>query len=190
MRGIWAALRDRENPCSVLTKSPLLTRDIDLMLQIAERTRFTAYLSVPTIDERAWRESEPRTPSPRARLQALQQLADAGLDVGVVIAPLLPGINDSPEQIEEIVAAAEDAGAESIDALPLHLRGATKRVFFEWLRATRPELVPRYEALYGNGSEMRRDEHHRLLELVKPRGRTWEERIRERYREAAQLPLF
>ena len=121
-----------------VTRSPLLTRDIDLMLQIAERTHFTAYLSVPTIDERAWRETEPRTPSPRARLAALERLADAGLDVGVVIAPLLPGINDNAEQIEEIVRAAEDAGAESIDALPLHLRGATKRVFLDWLRATRP----------------------------------------------------
>ncbi|WP_053227450.1 radical SAM protein [Solirubrobacter soli] len=190
MRGIWKALRDAANPCSVLTKSPLLTRDIDLMLQIAERTRFTAYLSVPTIDERAWRESEPRTPSPRARLEALQQLAGAGLDVGVVIAPLMPGINDSPEQIEEIVAAAERAGAESIDALPLHLRGSTKQVFLEWLRTTRPELVRRYESLYGKGSEMRRDEHHRLTELVKPRGRTWEERMRERYDTPSQLPLF
>jgi DNA repair photolyase len=197
MRGIWQALRDRANPCSVLTKSPLLTRDIDLMLQIAERTQFTAYLSVPTIDECAWRESEPRTPSPRARLNALTQLAEAGLDVGVVIAPLMPGINDSPEQIEEIVTAALDAGAESIDALPLHLRGSTKDVFLAWLRATRPELVERYDALYGAGSEMRRDEQRRLLELVKPRGRTWETRIRERFEtepapSAAppQLPLF
>jgi DNA repair photolyase len=193
MRGIWAALRDAANPCSVLTKSPLLTRDIDLMLQIAERTQFTAYLSVPTIDERAWRETEPRTPSPRSRLAALERLADAGLDVGIVIAPLLPGINDNAEQIEEIVRAAEDAGAESIDALPLHLRGATKRVFLDWLRATRPELLPRYEALYGDGSEMRRDEHHRLTQLVTPRGRTWEERIRERFdapAEPSQLPLF
>jgi DNA repair photolyase len=193
MRGIWAALRDAANPCSVLTKSPLLTRDIDLMLQIDERTHFTAYLSVPTIDERAWRETEPRTPSPRARLAALERLADAGLDVGVVIAPLLPGINDNAEQIEAIVRAAEDAGAESIDALPLHLRGATKRVFLDWLGATRPELLPRYEALYGDGSEMRRDEHQRLTQLVTPRGRTWEERIRERFdapAQPSQLPLF
>jgi DNA repair photolyase len=190
MRGIWSALRDAANPCSVLTKSPLLTRDIDLMRQIAERTRFTAYLSVPTIDERAWRETEPRTPSPRARLQALRVLADAGLDVGVVIAPLMPGINDSPAQIEQIVEAAEDAGAESIDALPLHLRGATKQVFLEWLRAARPHLVPRYDALYGDGSELRRDEHHRLMELVKPRGRTWEQRMKERYDTPSQLALF
>ena len=106
-----------------------------------------------------------------------------------MIAPLIPGINDSPEQIEEIVAAAEDAGAESIDALPLHLRGATKRVFLDWLRATRPHLLLRYEALYGSGSEMRRDEHQRLTQLVKPHGRTWEERIRERYDTPSQLPL-
>jgi DNA repair photolyase len=196
MRGIWAALRDRANPCSVLTKSPLLTRDIDLMLGIAERTSFTAYLSVPTLDERAWRESEPRTPSPKARLAALKQLAAAGLDVGIVIAPLLPGINDDPEQIGQIIAAAEDAGVESIDALPLHLRGATKRVFLAWLRERRPELAPRYASLYGNGSEMRRDEHQRLLDLVRPRGRTWEARVRERFDDAAapaeppQLPLF
>ncbi len=196
MRGIWQALRDHANPCSVLTKSPLLTRDIDLMLQIAERTQFTAYLSVPTIDERAWRESEPRTPSPRARLNALTQLAEAGLDVGVVIAPLMPGINDSPEQIGEIVGAALDAGAESIDALPLHLRGSTKHVFLRWLRATRPDLVERYDALDGSGSEMRRAEQRRLLDLVKPRGRTWETRIRERVEHETpsapppQLPLF
>jgi DNA repair photolyase len=107
------------------------------------------------------------------------------------------GSNDSPEQLDEIVTAALDAGAESIDALPLHLRGATKPVFLEWLRATRPELVPRYDALYGNGSEMRRDEQRRLMDLVKPRGRTWETRVRERFeqRQATsapppQLPLF
>jgi DNA repair photolyase len=202
MRGIWEALRDRANPCSVLTKSPLLLRDMDLMLQISERARFTAYLSVPTIDERAWRQTEPRTPHPEARLDALRQLSAAGLAVGVVIAPLMPGINDSPEQIDEIVAAAMDAGAESVDALPLHLRGTTKDVFLEWLRAERPELVQRYESLYGSGSEMDGEEQRRLLGLVGPRGRTWETRIRERERERAlaadgpavdpsrQLPLF
>ena len=117
--------------------------------------------------------------------------------MGVVIAPLMPGINDAPEQIDEIVGAALDAGAESIDALPLHLRGSTKDVFLQWLKATRPELVERYDSLYGTGSEMRRDEQRRLLDLVKPRGRTWETRIRERFAtEAApsaappQLPLF
>jgi DNA repair photolyase len=200
MRGIWEALRDAANPCSVLTKSPLLLRDSDLLREISERARFTAYLSIPTLDERAWRETEPRTPSPRARLEALAKLADHGIAVGVVIAPLLPGINDDPDQIATVTQAAEAVGAESVDALPLHLRGATKHVFMRWLAVRHPELVERYRALFGEGSEMSREEHRRLLDLVRPRGRTWEERTRElqrpesertsREREPAQLSLL
>jgi DNA repair photolyase len=186
MRGIWEALRDHANPCSVLTKSPLLLRDVDLMLEISERTRFTAYLSIPTLDERAWRRTEPRTPNPRARLEALQELARRRIAVGVVIAPLLPGINDEPEQIATVVETAMNAGAESIDALPLHLRGSTKTVFMDWLRTARPDLLERYERLYGAGSEMERDEYHRLVDLVRPRGRTWDARIRELERGDAQ----
>jgi DNA repair photolyase len=179
MRGIWEALRDRANPCSVLTKSPLLLRDVDLMRQIAQRTRFTAYLSIPTLDERAWRQTEPRSPNPRARLEALQELAAQGIAVGVVLAPLLPGINDDPRQIDTVVNAAMEAGAESVDALALHLRGSTKDVFMSWLRDARPELVERYERLFGGGSEMHGAEQRRLVGLVRPRGRTWEQRVRE-----------
>jgi DNA repair photolyase len=185
MRGIWAALRDHANPCSVLTKSPLLLRDVDLFVELSERTQFTAYLSIPTLDARAWRETEPRTPSPRARLKALEKLAAHGVAVGVVIAPLLPGINDDPAQLASIVDAALEAGAESVDALPLHLRGSTKDVFMRWLRDVRPELVPRYEQLYAAGSEMKRAEYERLISLVRPRGKTWEERVREHHRSLA-----
>jgi DNA repair photolyase len=187
LRGIWSALRDHANPCSVLTKSPLLLRDIDLFLDLSERTHFTAYLSVPTLEERAWRETEPRTPRPKARLRALKELGRRGIRVGVVIAPLLPGINDDPIQIEKVIAAAEDAGAESIDALPLHLRGSTKDVFMTWLDRTHPELVHRYRELYADGSEMRRAEYERLMALVQPRGRTWDKRVRENRQQAAEL---
>jgi DNA repair photolyase len=201
MRGIWEALRDHTNPCSVLTKSPLLLRDIDLMQQIAERARFTAYLSIPTVDEHAWRQTEPRTPSPRSRLRALRRLAAEGIATGVVIAPLMPGINDDPAQIASIVDAAMEAGAESIDALPLHLRGATKDVFMQWLHDARPELLNDYQHLYGTGSEMHRTEQQRLIELARPRGRTWDTRIAElshgvnrdsdtRCGRGQQLPLF
>jgi DNA repair photolyase len=185
MRGIWAALRDHANPCSVLTKSPLLLRDLDLFVELSERTRFTAYLSIPTLDERAWRETEPRTPSPRARLKALNKLSEHGIAVGVVIAPLLPGINDDPAQLASIGDAALEAGAESVDALPLHLRGATKDVFMHWLRDARPELVSRYERLYGAGSKMKRAEYERLMSLANPRGKTWEERVREHHADIA-----
>ena len=99
MRGIWEALRDAANPCSVLTKSPLLLRDLDLMKEIAAVTDISANLSVPTIDEKAWRASEPHTPNPRARLEAVGELNRAGIPTGVLVAPLMPGINDDPAQV-------------------------------------------------------------------------------------------
>ena len=146
MRGIWEAMRDFANPCSILTKSPLLLRDKDLLLQIAERTRVSACLSVPTLDEKMWRSTEPHTPHPRARLEAVAELNRIGIPTGILIAPLMPGINDGPGQVEKIVELAEAAGATSIGGQALFLRGSTRDVFFDWLRAKRPDLVERYEA--------------------------------------------
>ena len=152
MRGIWEAMRDFANPCSVLTKSPLLLRDKDLLLQIAERTSVSACLSVPTLDEKAWRATEPHTPHPRARLEAVAELNRIGIPTGILIAPLMPGINDAPGQVERIVALAEEAGATSIGGQALFLRGSTRDVFFDWLRAKRPDLVEEYERLYRRGA--------------------------------------
>jgi DNA repair photolyase len=152
MRGIWEALRDAANPCSILTKSPLLLRDLDLMLEVAARAEISACLSVPTLDEKAWRASEPHTPHPRARLEAVAKLNAAGIPTGVLIAPLMPGINDAPEQIERIIELATEAGAVSIGGQTLFLRGSVREIFFEWLRSYRPDLVPRYERLYARGA--------------------------------------
>jgi DNA repair photolyase len=152
MRGIWAAMRDAANPCSILTKSPLLLRDLDLLLEIAARTEVSACLSVPTLDEKAWRATEPHTPNPRARLEAVAELNRAGIPTGILIAPLMPGINDAPEQVERIVELANEAGATSIGGQTLFLRGATRDVFMDWLRLKRPDLVPRYEQLYARGA--------------------------------------
>jgi DNA repair photolyase len=154
MRGIWEVLRDAANPCSILTKSPLLLRDLDLMQEVAERTEISACLSVPTLDERAWRATEPHTPNPRARLEAVAKLNAAGIPTGILIAPLMPGINDQPEQVERIIALAREAGAVSIGGQTLFLAGATRGVFFDWLRAHRPDLIPRYERLYARGSRV------------------------------------
>jgi DNA repair photolyase len=154
MRGIWAALRDAANPCSVLTKSPLLLRDTDLMLEVAERTEISACLSVPTLEEKAWRASEPHTPHPRARLEAVAKLNAAGIPTGVLIAPLLPGINDAPEQVEEIIRLATEAGAVSIGGQTLFLHGPVREIYFDWLRSYRPDLVPRYERLYARGGRL------------------------------------
>lgn len=171
MPGIWEALRDAANPCSVLTKSPLLLRDLSLLREIAQRTSITASLSVPTLDERAWRATEPHTPNPSARLEAVAELNRAGIPTGVLIAPLMPGINDAPEQVERILALAAEAGATSVGSSALHLRGSVRDVFFDWLRDQRPDLVERYEELYRQGAYAPADERRRLASLVRRRGR-------------------
>ncbi|MBV9943751.1 MAG: radical SAM protein [Solirubrobacterales bacterium] len=167
MPGIWEAMRDAANPCSILTKSPLLLRDLPLMGQIAERTEFSAALSVPTLDEKAWRASEPRSPNPRARLEAVAELTRAGIRTGVLVAPLMPGINDAPEQIAPILEMASAAGAAYVTGIALHLRGDVRGLFFDWLRDNRPDLVDRYKRLYQRGAYAHPDERRRLTELVK-----------------------
>jgi DNA repair photolyase len=167
MEGIWEALRDAANPCSVLTKSPLLLRDLALMLQIAQRTTFTACLSIPTLDEKAWRSSEPRSPNPRARLEAVAELNRAGIPTGVLIAPLMPGINDAPHQVEPLLEAAQEAGATSIGGVALHLRGEVRGVFMSWLEHARPDLVPRYTELYRRGANAPPEERRRLARMVR-----------------------
>jgi DNA repair photolyase len=167
MEGIWEALRDAGNPCSVLTKSPLLLRDLKLMQQISRRASFSACLSIPTLDEKAWRATEPHTPSPRARLEAVAELNRAGIPTGVLIAPLMPGINDAPHQVEPLLEQAALAGARSVGGIALHLRGEVRDVFMGWLRSQRPDLVERYEALYSKGSYAPREERERLARMVR-----------------------
>lgn len=155
MRGIWEALRDARNPCSVLTKSPLVLRDADLLAQIAEVTTVSACFSVAMLDEKVWRSSEPHTPHPRARLEAVAELNRLGIPTGILIAPLMPGLNDSPEQVEKLLDAAYEAGAVSIGGQALFLRGATRDIFMDWLRTVRPDLVDHYETLYAKGAYLR-----------------------------------
>jgi DNA repair photolyase len=171
MPGIWEAFRDFANPCSVLTKSPLLLRDLDLMKQVGEVAPISANLSVPTLDEKAWRATEPHTPNPRARLEAVAELNRAGIPTGILIAPLMPGINDAPEQVERILELATEAGATSVGGIALHLRGEVRGIFFDWLRAHRPDLVPRYEQLYARGAYAPPAERQRLQDLATPPGR-------------------
>ena len=178
-RGVWEAMRDFSNPCSVLTKSPLLLRDLDLFKQIAERTEFVANLSIPTLDEKAWRASEPHTPHPRKRIEALAELSKAGISTGVLVAPLMPGINDDPKQVEEILELCGEAGAERIGGIGLHLRGEVREIVFDWLRQYRPDLVSHYEELYINGAYMIKSERIRLARLAhakSPSGRRGAER--------------
>ena len=180
MEGIWRALRDAGNPCSVLTKSPLLLRDLPLMLEIAERASFSACLSIPTLDERAWRATEPHTPSPRARLEAVAELNRAGIPTGVLIAPLMPGINDAPHQVERLLELATQAGATSIGGVALHLRGDVRAVFMDWLCSQRPDLVARYEELYRRRAYAPQAERERLARMVRRGGAPSAFRLRGR----------
>jgi DNA repair photolyase len=171
MPGIWEALLESDTPCSVLTKSPLLLRDIDLFRELATRVGFTANLSIPTLEEKAWRATEPHTPSPRARIEAVAELNRAGVPTGVLVAPLMPGVNDAPEQVEPLLEACAEAGATHIGGIALHLRGEVRGLFFDWLREHRPDLIPRYEQLYRRGAYARPAERERLARLVRRPGR-------------------
>jgi DNA repair photolyase len=200
MEGIWEAMRDFANPCSVLTKSPLLLRDLELMKQIADRADFSANLSVPTLDETAWRETEPHTPHPRKRLDAVGELNRAGIPTGILIAPLIPGVNDGPEQVNEIIELATEAGAVSIGGVGLHLRRDVREIWFDWLREHRPDLVPRYEQLYARRAYLPSEERERLAKLTRRagapparfRGRdpAPEKRPEPKRRERSQATLF
>jgi DNA repair photolyase len=188
MRGIWEAMRDFANPCSILTKSPLLLRDKDLLLEIAERTQVSACLSVPTLEEKPWRATEPHTPHPRARLEAVAELNRIGIPTGILIAPLMPGINDQPEQVRRIVELATEAGAVHIGGQTLFLRGSVKEIFFEWLREHRPDLLERYERLYASGAYLPAGERRTIERAAgAPWARTrYAERFRHRGGRAAR----
>jgi DNA repair photolyase len=192
MRGIWTALRDARNPCSILTKSPLLLRDLDLMQEIGEVAEISACLSVPTLDEKAWRATEPHTPSPRARLEAVRKLNEAGIPTGILIAPLMPGVNDAPEQVAEIVRLATEAGATSIGGQVLFLAGSVREIFFDWLREHRPDLLPRYEKLYRNRSRVSDSDRIEIEAAAqvpwagRRRSDRFTHRVNEKFRERAE----
>jgi DNA repair photolyase len=189
MPGIWEAMRDSGTPSSVLTKSPLLLRDIELFKQIHEVAGFAANLSIPTLDEKAWRASEPHTPHPRKRIEAVGELNRAGIPTGVLIAPLMPGINDSPTQVEEILELCGEAGAVNIGGIPLHLRGEVREIFMEWLRSYRPDLVDRYEALYARGAYVGKEERERIQALLRRRqGRRNLPALRDSGRDPVTMP--
>ncbi len=167
MPPIIEALRDFETPLSVLSKSPLPLRDLDLYLELAEVAVVSVNFSVPTLDEKIWRETEPHTPHPRKRLEAVAAFNEAGIPSGVLVAPLMPGINDSPELVEEIVSIAQEAGATFVNGIALHLRPGVKEVFMSWLSAARPDLVPRYDELYQERAYAPPGERKRIGSLVR-----------------------
>lgn len=152
MPGILAALRDRANPFSLLTKGSLILRDLELVRQAARVTEVSIALSVGFLDGELWRSVEPGTPSPRTRLAVCRTLSENGIPSSVLMAPVLPFLTDSPDQLRATVRAIAAAGAGSITPLVLHLRPGAREWYMAWLARNHPHLVRRYEALYAGGS--------------------------------------
>jgi DNA repair photolyase len=173
MRGILGALTDHRNPFSVLTKGTLILRDVDVLQDAARVAPVSAAFSIGTLDDDVWRSTEPGTPHPRARMDAVRTLNEAGIPTGVLVAPVLPGISDDPRMLRDVVAAAIDAGATSVSPILLHLRPGVREEFMPWLEEHHPELVPRYRQLYRRSyapTSARSDLGTRVASIVRALG--------------------
>jgi DNA repair photolyase len=165
-RGCLEALAEAGNPFSIITRGPLVVRDVDVLQEAARRGDVSVNFSVPTLDHEVWRRTEPGTAPPRQRLRALRTLVDAGIKAGVGMAPILPGLSDRPEQLAEVVKAARDSGATHVWCNVLFLRPGTREHFLAALADDWPELLPLYERLYARGAYLKGPEATEIRERV------------------------
>jgi DNA repair photolyase len=165
-RSCLEAFAEAWNPFSLITRGPMIVRDIDVLAEAAGRADVSVMFSVPTLDPDVWRKTEPGTAPPRQRLRALSRLIDAGIKAGVGMAPILPGISDRPEQLEEVVRAAREAGATSIWANLLYLRPGTREHFLQALARDWPEELDRYESLYERRAYLTNEQTKPVKEAV------------------------
>ena len=154
-------------PFSIVTRGPLVVRDVDVLQHATARAGAQVYFSLPTLDERVWRTTEPGTAPPASRLEAIRRLAAAGIDVGVGMAPILPGLSDAPHQLEAVVRAAREAGARGIWASVVHLRPGVREHVLEALARDWPEEVARYEALFADRAYLSAETTRPILEPVR-----------------------
>ena len=172
-RGCLEALAEGRNPFSLITRGPMIVRDLDVLQEAAGRAEVSIVFSIPTLDQEVWRKTEPGTAPPRQRLRAITRLVDAGIKAGVGMAPILPGLSDAPEQLEEVVREARAAGATSVWANVLYLRPGTREHFLECLARDFPEELETYERLYAGRAYLPAHETDGVREQVKE--------LRERY---------
>jgi DNA repair photolyase len=181
-RGCLEGLAGACNPFSLITRSPLVVRDVDVLREAAARADVSVNFSVPTLDHDVWRRTEPGTAPPRQRLRALKTLVDAGIKAGVGMAPILPELSDKPSQLAEVVKAARDAGATHVWCNVLYLRPGTREHFLGCLAEDWPELLPLYERLYEGRAYLRGPEaaavREQLAELRRRHGIADRRRLR------------
>ncbi len=173
-RACIEALAEARTPFSIITRGPMIVRDIDVLVEAARRASVSVTFSIPTLDEDVWRKTEPSTAHPRQRLRAVARLVEAGIKTGIGMAPILPGISDSPAQLEEVVRAAREAGACGVWANLLFLRPGTREHFLKSLAEDFPDQLPVYERLYARraylGSEHAKPVRAGVAQLARRHG--------------------
>jgi DNA repair photolyase len=188
-RGCLEALAEAHNSFSIITRGPMIVRDVDVLTEAAKRATVSVTFSIPTLDEDVWRKTEPSTAHPRQRLRALKTLVDAGVRASVGMAPILPGISDGPEQLAEVVRAAREAGACGVWANLLFLRPGTREHFLENLARDWPEELDRYERLYRRRAYLGKEQTQPLRERVGELAREYGVRDRRPVRLEPEPPV-
>jgi DNA repair photolyase len=139
---------------TIITKSPLVTRDIDLLLRIAARSSLSVHVSLITTDRELARRLEPRAPTPEARLRAITRLRAHGIEVGVNVMPVLPGITDAPQLLDALVRAVAETRASYLGACALRLQSAARQRYLPFIEAEFPQLAARYRSTYGRSAQV------------------------------------
>ena len=181
-RACLEVLAAAANPFAIITRGPMILRDLDVLVEAARRASVSVTFSIPTIDMDVWRRTEPGTASPHQRLRALKELVDAGIKTGVGMAPILPGLSDKPEMLADVVRAAREAGATGVWAKLLYLKPGTREHFLAALERDWPELLPEYERLYGKRAYLPAEKTKPLTEQVRELARAHGVRDRRRVR--------
>ena len=181
-RACLEVLSAAANPFGIITRGPMIVRDVDVLADAAQRADVSVTFSIPTLDAEIWRRTEPGTAPPHQRLRALRQLVDAGIKTGVGMAPILPGLSDKPELLAEVVRAARAAGATGVWANLLYLKPGTKEHFLGALERDWPELLPRYEQLYARRAYLSAEKTNPVREQVRDLARAHGVRDRRRVR--------
>jgi DNA repair photolyase len=149
-RAALAAMARARTPAAIVTKGPMVVRDRDVLGDLARAARCTVYVSVPTVDDDAWRLLEPGTAHPLKRLRAVRELADAGINAGVLMAPVVPGFTSSRSKIERTIKAIADHGARFVGYNVMHLEDGTRKHFLKFIEQQFPSMLPRLERLYAH----------------------------------------
>jgi DNA repair photolyase len=185
-RACLEVLAEAATPFGIITRGPMIVRDLDVLVEAAKRADVSVTFSIPTLDVEIWRRTEPGTAPPHQRLRALSQLVDAGVKASVGMAPILPGLSDKPELMADVVRAARAAGATGVWANVLYLKPGTKEHFLSALEQDWPELLPQYEHLYGRRAYLPAEKTNPVREQVRSLAR--EHGIRDRRRVRLEPP--